>query len=259
MAGPICRLRAHLCSLVLSVFVDIQRSGQDREREIADQRQTAEDCAAATETQLAECKKNMISLIQDKKLLEEALNASEATSASREDDAIALRKEIADSKVEAARRDSRLEMEQGLLAKAEAKEEDERMERIALAARLDAQLREHALEEKQLRESFESMERTLKEEVRVNVEASKKKQIEVEKCEEIIAALEARRASLELSLSEQRSALDASREEEIGRLRGEIAELESRLKGEADKGAVSKARVQELEEVIRKGETERKR
>ena len=40
-----------------------------------------------------------------------------------------------------------------------------------------------------------------------------------------VTALEARRASLELSLSEQRSALDASREEEIRRLRGEIAEV----------------------------------
>lgn len=235
---------------------DMQRSGQDREREIADQ-------CRATETQLAECQKRLISLTHDKKLLEDALDASEATRASHEDDVVALRTEIANSKVEAARRDSRLELERDLLAKAEAKEEDERMERIALEARLDAQLREHASKEKQLRESLDSMEQTLKEKVRVNEEDSRKKQVEVEKCEETIAALEAHRASLELSLSEQRSALDASREEEIGRLRGEIAELESRLRGEAEKfqreGAAGEARVRELEEVIRKGHAERKR
>ena len=57
--------------------------------------------------------------------------------------------------------------------------------------------------------------------------------------------------------------LSATKEEEIGRLKGEIANLESKLKSEVDKlenaGIVSQAKVEELEEIIRKGQVERKR
>jgi len=103
----------------------------------------------------------------------------------------------------------------------------------------------------------------LKEQIRLKDEESKARQAEVNKCREMITALEAHQASLKQSLFEQISTLDASKEEEIGRLKGEIANLESRLKTEVERlqsaGVVSEARLRELEEIIRKGQVERKR
>ncbi|KAL7539620.1 hypothetical protein ACHAXR_011716, partial [Thalassiosira sp. AJA248-18] len=107
------------------------------------------------------------------------------------------------------------------------------------------------------------MERTLTEQVRLKDGETKAKVAEIEKCKETITALEANKLSLQEALSEQKTMLDASQEEEIGRLRGEVANLESKLKSEVDKlqsaGIVSEARVWELEEIIRKGQAERKR
>ena len=119
------------------------------------------------------------------------------------------------------------------------------------------------MSEKQLRESMESMQATLTEQIRLKEEEVTSKDAEIAKYKETITGLEAHQLSLKQSLNEQTSMLSASKEEEIGRLKGEIANLETKLKSEVDKlqsaGIVSQAKVEELEEIIRKGQVERKR
>jgi len=142
---------------------------------------------------------------------------------------------------------------------AEEKANEERAERIALNAQLNAQSRE----EKQLRESMADMKRTMMEQIRLKDEETKSKDADITKYQETITALEAHQQSLKQSLSNQTSMLASSKDEEIGNLKGEIANLESRLKLEVEKlqstSLVSEAKVQELEEIIRKGQVERKR
>ena len=77
------------------------------------------------------------------------------------------------------------------------------------------------------------------------------KDAEIKRCKDTINALEAQQVALKM--------LDASKEEEIGRLKGAIANLESKLKSEVEKCVVSEAKVHELEEIIKKGQAERKR
>ena len=174
-----------------------------------------------------------------------------------------LQSEIATSRVEHVEHDTQLQHERDLRSMAEEKANEERAERIALNAQLNAQSREHAGSEKQLRESIKDMERTMMEQIRLKDEETKSKDAEITKYQETITALEANQQSLKQSLSNQTSMLASSKDEEIGNLKGEIANLESRLKLEVEKlqstSLVSEAKVQELEEIIRKGQVERKR
>jgi len=250
-------------SELLKSIGDIQRSNQDREQEVSNQRKTAEDRASAAENTVVKCREQIIALDHEKKTLEEALEASKTACTTHESTITTLQKEIADSKVEHVQNDSQLQLERDLRSKAEEKEAEERAERVALAAQLNAQVQEHATSEKQLRESMESMQATLTEQIRLKEEEVTSKDAEIAKCKETITGLEAHQLSLKQSLNEQTSMLSASKEEEIGRLKGEIANLESKLRSEVDKlesaGIVSQAKVEELEEIIRKGQVERKR
>ena len=235
---------------------DIQRSGQDREHEMSTRN-------AMAESQVVECREKILSLGYEKKSLEEALAAVKATCSSHEITIINLQKDISESRLGSAYFESQLQLERDMRSKAEDKSSEERAERIALAAQLNAQLREHVQSEKQLRESMESMQRTMTEQIHQLEQANDNKDCEIKKCNEIIAGLEAHQLSLKKSLSEQKSMLDASKEEEIGRLKGEIANLESRLTSEVRNlqsvGVASEVKVQELEAIIQQGLLERKR
>lgn len=243
--------KSDMSELVKSIS-DMQRSAQDREMD-----------AQASTSQLAECRETLISLGCEKKALEEALETSTATCAAHESTITNLQETIANSKVEHVQHDSQVQLERDLRSKAEEKEHDERAERIALAAQLNAKLAEHAASERQLREAMDSMERTLNDQIRAKEEESTWKDNEIAKCKETITGLEAQQHSLKQSLNEQKSMLDASKEDEIGQLKGTVANLESKLKSEVEKlenaGIVSQGTVQELEEIIRKGQLERKR
>ena len=238
---------------------DIQRSGKDREEEAAIQRKAAEERATAAEGQLVECREKLSSLGYAKKSLEDALEVARTACATHESTIANLQSEIATSRVEHVEHDTQLQHERDLRSMAEEKANEERAERIALNAQLNAQLREHAL----LRESMEDIKRTMMEQIRLKDEETKNKDVEITKYQETITALEAHQQSLKQSLSNQTSMLASSKDEEIGNLKGEIANLESRLKSEVEKlqstSLVSEAKVQELEEIIRKGQVERKR
>ena len=238
---------------------DIQRSGKDREEEAAIQRKAAEERATAAEGQLVECREKLSSLGYAKKSLEDALEVARTACATHESTIANLQSEIATSKVEHVEHDTQLQHERDLRSMAEEKANEERAERIALNAQLNAQVREHAL----LRESMKDIKRTMMEQIRLKDEETKNKDVEITKYQETITALEAHQQSLKQSLSNQTSMLASSKDEEIGNLKGEIANLESRLKSEVEKlqstSLVSEAKVQELEEIIRKGQVERKR
>ena len=238
---------------------DIQRSGKDREEEAAIQRKAAEERATAAEGQLVECREKLSSLGYAKKSLEDALEVARTACATHESTIANLQSEIATSRVEHVEHDTQLQHERDLRSMAEEKANEERAERIALNAQLNAQVREHAL----LRESMKDIKRTMMEQIRLKDEETKSKDAEITKYQETITALEAHQQSLKQSLSNQTSMLASSKDEEIGNLKGEIANLESRLKLEVEKlqstSLVSEAKVQELEEIIRKGQVERKR
>ena len=238
---------------------DIQRSGKDREEEAAIQRKAAEERATAAEGQLVECREKLSSLGYEKKSLEDALEVARTACATHESTIANLQSEIATSKVEHVEHDTQLQHERDLRSMAEEKANEERAERIALNAQLNAL----SQEEKQLRESIKDMKRTMMEQIRLKDEETKSKDAEITKYQETITALEAHQQSLKQSLSNQTSMLASSKDEEIGNLKGEIANLESRLKLEVEKlqstSLVSEAKVQELEEIIRKGQVERKR
>ena len=250
-------------SELLQSIDDIQRSGKDREEEAAIQRKAAEERAAAAEGQLVECREKLSSLGYEKKSLEDALDVARTACATHESTIANLQSEIGTSRVEHVEHDTQLQHERDLRSMAEEKANEERAERIALNAQLNAQSREHAGSEKQLRESIKDMERTMMEQIRLKDEETKSKDAEITKYQETITALEAHQQSLKQSLSNQTSMLASSKDEEIGNLKGEIANLESRLRLEVEKlqstSLVSEAKVQELEEIIRKGQVERKR
>ncbi|KAL9190447.1 hypothetical protein ACHAXT_007658 [Thalassiosira profunda] len=250
-------------SELMKSFGDIQRSGQEREQEAANQRRVAEERAVAAEGQAVDLREKLAALTTEKKSLEDALERSNAACASHEEKVATLQKEVAASKVDTVQHDSRLQLERDLRTKAEEKEAEERSERIALAAQLSAQLQEHALAQKQLRETIEEAEKSHAEQIRLKEDETRAKAAEVHQCQETITALEARQLSLKESLSDQKSLIDGEKENEIGCLKGTIANLESRLRSEVERsqsaGVVSEARVRELEEIIRKGQVERKR
>jgi chromosome segregation ATPase len=235
---------------------DIQRTGHEREQEMANR-------LALAESQVVECREKILSLGYEKKSLEEALDAVKSTCSAHEFTINNLRKEISESKLGSAHHESQLQLERDMRSKAEEKANEERAERIALAAQLNAQLREHVQSEKQLRESMESMRRNMTDQIHLLGQENENKDGEIKKCNEVIAGLKAHQLSLKQSLSEQKSMLDASKEEEIGRLKGEIANLESRLTSEVrnlqSAGVASEAKVQELEAIIQQGLLERKR
>ncbi len=235
---------------------DIQRSGQDREEVVSNR-------LALAESQVVECREKILALGYEKKSLEEALEAAKSACSTHEITIASLRKEIADSSLGSIQHESALQLERDCLAKAEEKATEERAKRIALAAKLNAQLQEHSESEKQLRESMESMRRNMSEQIRLLNEENQNKDDEIQKCNEVIAGLEAHHLSLQQSLQEQKSVWEASKEEEIGRLKGEIANLESRLMSEVQNlqnaGMANAAKVQELEAILRQSVLERKR
>jgi chromosome segregation ATPase len=204
-----------------------------------------------------------VSIQYEKKSLEEALNAVKSTCSAQEVTIASLRKEISESNIGTADHASQLQLERDMRSKAEEKASEERAERIAQAAKLNAQLQEHVESEKQLRASMESMRHSLADQIHLLTEENEDKDGEIKKCNEVIAGLEARQLTWEQSLSKQKAIWDASKEEEIGRLRDEITNLESRLTTEVrnlqSAGVASEAKVQELEAIIQQGLLERKR
>ncbi|KAL7434942.1 hypothetical protein ACHAXH_006726, partial [Discostella pseudostelligera] len=204
-----------------------------------------------------------VSIQYEKKSLEEALNAVKSTCSAQEVTIASLRKEISESNIGTADHASQLQLERDMRSKAEEKASEERAERIAQAAKLNAQLQEHVESEKQLRASMESMRHSLADQIHLLTEENEDKDGEIKKCNEVIAGLEARQLTWEQSLSKQKAIWDASKEEEIGRLRDEITNLESRLTTEVrnlqSAGVANEAKVQELEAIIRQGLLERKR
>jgi len=234
----------------------LRESMETTERSLNDHLRLKEEESKTKDAEIAACREKLLSLGYEKKSLEEVLEASEAECTAHESTISNLQKEVADSKMETVQHDS-------LQAKAEEKANEERTERVALAAQLNARLQEHAATEKQLRELMETTERSLTDQIRLQEEESKVKDAEIVQCKSTITVLEAHQLSLKESLSQQKSMLDASNEEEIARLKGEIANLELKFKAEVQKlhslGVVGENKVRELEEVIRKGKAERKR
>jgi chromosome segregation ATPase len=235
---------------------DIQRSGQDREHDLTNR-------LALAESQVVECREKILALCYEKKSLEEALEAAKSACSVHEITIASLRKEISDSRLGSAQHESALQLERDCLTKAEEKASEERAKRVALAAKLNAQLQEHGESEKQLRESLESMRRNTSEQIRLLNEENQNKDDEIQKCTEVIAGLEAYQLSLKKSLSEQRSVWEKSKEEEIGRLKEEIDDLKSRLTSEVrnlqSAGMVNATKIQELEAILRQSALERKR
>ena len=137
---------------------DIQRSGQDREHELTNR-------LALAESQVVECREKILALCYEKKSLEEALEAAKSACSVHEITIASLRKEISDSRLGSAQHESALQLERDCLTKAEEKASEERAKRVALAAKLNAQLQEHGESEKQLRESLESMRRNTSEQI----------------------------------------------------------------------------------------------
>ena len=121
-------------SKLMKSIGDIQRSSQDREQEVANQRKAAEDKAAAAEGQVVECREKLLSLGYEKKSLEEALETSKVSCAAHVNTITSLQTEIAESRINTVQHDTQLQLEKDLRAKAEEKENEERAERIALAA-----------------------------------------------------------------------------------------------------------------------------
>lgn len=240
---------------------DIQRSSREREQEVHALKKAAEDRATNAEKQLAEHREKLLVVGYEKKSLEDALEIAKTSCSGNNSLIHSLQKEVADAKVESAQREAALQLEKELRDKAEEKEKDERMERIAISSQMVAVTQEHARSEAQLRESMDSMERRWSEKYALAMEESKQKEEELERCREAITSLEAQQISLKESLENALS--DSSKEEEIGRLKGEVNVLKDRLKTEICKqvsaGAVSEEKVRELEELIREGQAERKK
>jgi chromosome segregation ATPase len=235
---------------------DIQRSAQDNEKDLAKR-------LAAAESQAVELREKVILLEFEKKAMEDALDAAKVACSAHESTIARLRQGISESKIGSAHHESQIQHERDLRSKAEEKAGEERAERIALAAQLNAQLREHVQSEKQLRESMEGMQRRLTEQIRLQDQESSNMDDEIKAYKEVITRLEAQQLSLKQTLTEQKSMLDASKEEEIDRLKDEIANLESKLTSEVKNlqsaSVASEARVQELEAIIQQGMLERKR
>jgi chromosome segregation ATPase len=173
---------------------------------------------------------------EHQKKIKESLDAHEST--------------ISELKIKMAQIELQVKHERDLRTKADKKAGEERVERIALLAQLNAQGKEHFESEKLLREAMES----LRHELNGKDHIIGGKDSELKKCEETIVTLEAQLQLLKLSLSKQISTLDASKEEESARLRDIIANLKSTLKSEAerlqDMGVANHAKVQELQETI---------
>ena len=220
---------------------DIQRTAQDRERELHQLRKVAEDRAT-------EAEKKVLSLDLENQSLGKALDEGKAAWLARDNTIQELQTQLSDSKVDSAQFTSQIQLERDLRARSEEKEKEERNERIAISSQMLAMTKEHSTVETQLRDEMTE---------------SVKKDEKLSECREQITSLLAETVSLKQSLSEQKTALDASREEEIGRLNAEITVLQERMKSEVEKmrsvGTVSEQRVRELEESIRKSEAERKR
>jgi len=235
---------------------DIQRSGLERENEIQNLRKEAEAKAAKAEKIAAETREQFLSLSYEKKSLEQELKALKSAITDHESTIHSLHQDLARAQTEIA-------LEKELRSKAEEKENDERSERIALSAQIVAVTQDHAQSEAKLREAMEIMERDLCQKHREATEEAQEVASELESALDKITVLESQHKSLREALSEQTTVVLATKEEEIGRLKGEVKVLKERLKCEEDKlhsvGLTSEARVNELEDLIRQGEHERRK
>lgn len=235
---------------------DIQRTAQEREREVNRLRKVAEDRAT-------EAEKKVLSLDLENQSLGKALDEVKTACLARDNTIQELQTQLSDSKVNSAQFTSQIQLERDLRARSEEKEKEERNERIAISSQMLAMTKEHSKMETQLHDEMKKLDESWEERYAAAMTESVRKDEKLSECREKITSLLAETVSLKQSLSEQKTALDASKEEEIGRLNAEITVLQERMKSEVEKmqsvGDVSKQRVIELEESIRKSEAERKR
>lgn len=235
---------------------DIQRMAQDREEEVHQLRQFAEDRALESE-------KKVVSLIAEKQSLEKAMEDTKAGFEARESNVQDLLQQLSESKIESTQLASQLQLERDLRSRSEEKEKEEHNERVALSAQMLTISTEHGRKESQIRDKMEKIEFSWSEKHAAAVRESAEKDERLQKCREEITSLIAKQESLKQALSEQKTALEASNEAENRRLKDEITVLQERLQSEVNRlqsdGIVSAQRVRELEDTIRKSEVERKR
>jgi len=235
---------------------DIQRTAQDREQEVNQLRQLAEDRALESE-------KKVVSLIAEKQSLEKAMEDTKASCVTRENYIQELLQQLSGSKIESTQLTSQLQLERDLRSRREEREKEEHNERVALSAQMLAMTKENGRTETQMRDKMEKIEVSWSEKHAAAMRESVEKDEHLSKCREEITSLIVKEASLKQALSEQKTVLEASKEAENKRLKEEITLLQERLQSEVDKlqsdGIVSAQRVRELEDTIRESEVERKR
>lgn len=156
-----------------------------------------------------------------------------------------------------------LQVEKELRARAEAKELEERNERVAYSAQMVAMAKEHACSEAQLKESNVSQDRKWRERFETQEEVHSQLQENNNNLQEKIIANEAELKNLVAALNDKKSMADAKSVKEIGRLTGEINVFKERLKAADQKvtevGICSAGRIQALEVQLRESHVERRR
>ena len=121
---------------------DMQRTAQDREKEFHLMRKDAEDRALESE-------KKLLSLNVEKETLEKTLDETKAGNAKSESTVQELNAQLSEAKIGFAQLTSQLQLEKDMRAKCEAKEAEERNERVAVSAQLLAMTKEHSKAETQ--------------------------------------------------------------------------------------------------------------
>ena len=242
---------------------DIQKTGQEREEKANALRMAAEDKAAEMEVLLTEARGENSIMAHEKKTLQDNLNKCLVDISSLEMTISVLKEEIQSHKEQYNSTETTLQVEKELRARAEAKEKEERNERIALSAQMMAITKEHAQIEAHLRELNESQERHWQEKLDNTNARSTKKDQELSDLKETITSLEGERKSLMEALGTKKSMADAKNVEEIGRLNGEINVLNSRLTESEQRatsfGQLSAEQIKELQNQLREGQAERRK
>lgn len=242
---------------------DIQRSGQEREEKANSLRMAAEDKAAEMEVLLTEAKGKNSVLEHEKITLKENLDKCISDISSLEQNVTILKKEIQSHKEEYNSKETNLQVERELRGRAEAKEKEERNERIALSAQMVAMTKEHAQVEAHLKELNDSLERQWQEKLATEKERIALQEEELSTMKETIASLEGERDSVMEALNAKENMEKAQNVEEIGRLNGEINVLNRRL-AEAEERAISSGQlsaeqIKSLQDQVREGQKERRK
>jgi len=231
---------------------DIQKAGQAREEELKGQKKVVEAKVNEIENEVSELRSE-ISILQH----EQASSKEIIENLKRDKDESLVYKEQCNDHLAA------LQVEKELRARAEAKELEERNERVAYSAQMVAMAKEHACSEAQLRESNDSQDRKWREKSEMQENIHSHLQENNNNLQEKIIANEAELKNLVAALNDKKSMADSKSIEEIGRLTGEINVFKERLKTADQKvtevGICSAGRIQTLEVQLRESHVERRR